>query len=858
MRNWYGPTCVKVGRFVFGSVTAATEFLIPLLFPPLRIREGISFLFPPLLTGCAGTRNPAGRRPRLPVKSLLFRQTRASDDGKCYSRTACPSRGGLRGGNPLHKDSVLITTLLLILLPSAVFAEYYPTVTGSVRDTSGASIQGVHVSIEELSMFTATDSDGEFIFNNVPSGKYQIQIGHIGFSSVQENIQVIVYEGYSGKLDLVMVSKTLILQEAESISKFSGMPLQSAQSISIPRQYWESRGSETLGDVLRDIPGVSIRKGDGVETISLRGSPVRAVKVELDGIPLNDPATGAARIDQVELSNLKSIVLTFQGYGGHVALKTFDLKGGMDEADEYGISGNAASFESYSTGSHARLSLQSTTLKLFLNHRQSSGNFPYLLNEGIRKTRLNNHSRQLTGNFTVKQRFEYGFIALSILKNSNFRGIPGILHVAPTPEASLEDNLLSVSLQSMQKIFASDITFNSFLLKNSSRFTSPQKQYNPDTNHTISKIAEDYEYDTRIYGFKSCFKKQVRKHEVSIGYEVQSDEYRGFDLIRNTATIGGMGLGYTRRITQNIPVNLSYHFRLSDWEADFSTFMNYFSVSNQNLENSNYFAPNIRLDLSRKWKSLTYRCHLGWGRSFLPPAFNALFLVENVFAVSNKNLNPERGESFSTGFQMIKTSGLVPCRMNINLYRSVMIDMIIWKVSSMGKYYPENESRVSISGMEIIYWFSLIRDLININSQFELKDASIETAGDINRGNIPPMIPRYAGSVDIGLRSGIISTHLRGRWVSRRYSTASNLDPISTAGMGLTAYSVYDFYNSIKFEKGRIRITLDIGIDNLFDESFRVVERTPMPGRSFRMVVKLRCISQSKPGFGEAGLHENR
>ena len=42
----------------------------------------------PSRAGCAGTRNPAGRRPRLPVKSLLFRQTRASDDGKCYSRTA--------------------------------------------------------------------------------------------------------------------------------------------------------------------------------------------------------------------------------------------------------------------------------------------------------------------------------------------------------------------------------------------------------------------------------------------------------------------------------------------------------------------------------------------------------------------------------------------------------------------------------------------------------------------------------------------------------------------------------------------------------------------------------------------------
>jgi len=74
---------------------------------------------------------------------------------------------------------------------------------------------------------------------------------------------------------------------------------------------------------------------------------------------------------------------------------------------------------------------------------------------------------------------------------------------------------------------------------------------------------------------------------------------------------------------------------------------------------------------------------------------------------------------------------------------------------------------------------------------------------------------------------------LQGRWVGRRYSTESNRDPISTAGMGLKPYAAYDLTlrRTLKFR--RINSAVEFGVNNILNESYRVIERNPTPGRAF-------------------------
>lgn len=80
---------------------------------------------------------------------------------------------------------------------------------------------------------------------------------------------------------------------------------------------------DAIGDWVRGIPGVQVRARGlgGAETLTIRGSRAQAVRVTLDGIPLDDPLTGAADLSLVPAASIESAELTagagaVAGWGG--------------------------------------------------------------------------------------------------------------------------------------------------------------------------------------------------------------------------------------------------------------------------------------------------------------------------------------------------------------------------------------------------------------------------------------------------------------------------------------------------------------------------------------------------------------
>src|SRR5580704_1849288 len=94
------------------------------------------------------------------------------------------------------KMSRLFLVCLAVLFscaPSFAQAVVNSTVTGTVTDPSGASVVGAQVGLTEtgtgLARSTQTNADGSYIFPDLPTGHYQIQVKKDGFNSyVQQNI----------------------------------------------------------------------------------------------------------------------------------------------------------------------------------------------------------------------------------------------------------------------------------------------------------------------------------------------------------------------------------------------------------------------------------------------------------------------------------------------------------------------------------------------------------------------------------------------------------------------------------------------------------------------------------------------
>lgn len=68
-----------------------------------------------------------------------------------------------------------------------------------------------------------------------------------------------------------------------------------------------SAGATELADAVAQLPFVSPRSGRAGVALSMRGARAEQVLVALDGLPLNDPATGAADLSDVPLAAIGSV-----------------------------------------------------------------------------------------------------------------------------------------------------------------------------------------------------------------------------------------------------------------------------------------------------------------------------------------------------------------------------------------------------------------------------------------------------------------------------------------------------------------------------------------------------------------------
>lgn len=107
---------------------------------------------------------------------------------------------------------------------------------------------------------------------------------------------------------------------------------QSGSSVSvITREELEKRGITQVFDALRLLPGVTVSRsggGGGVSSIRLRGASQGQVRVMLDGVPLNDPASvdGSFDFNHLTVNGIERIEVV---RGAQSALHGSDAMGGV-------------------------------------------------------------------------------------------------------------------------------------------------------------------------------------------------------------------------------------------------------------------------------------------------------------------------------------------------------------------------------------------------------------------------------------------------------------------------------------------------------------------------------------------------
>src|ERR1700730_11418117 len=119
----------------------------------------------------------------------------------------------------------LLCALLLVMvlmLPAAVFGQaYFGTVSGELKDTTGAVVQGAKVVLTDqqkgFTFYTTSDGSGRYLFRSIPPGLYMVSVEAQGFGRTQSAFKVDINENATANLTLKVVGATqTVMVEAQA------------------------------------------------------------------------------------------------------------------------------------------------------------------------------------------------------------------------------------------------------------------------------------------------------------------------------------------------------------------------------------------------------------------------------------------------------------------------------------------------------------------------------------------------------------------------------------------------------------------------------------------------------------------
>ncbi|MBZ5660057.1 MAG: TonB-dependent receptor [Acidobacteriia bacterium] len=225
----------------------------------------------------------------------------------------------------------------LAALPAAA-QEGNGTISGTVKDSSGAALKGALVQLEPSDKRAASDDQGQFKITDVAAGQYTLTASYVGLANFTETLTVGAGRSSSvdavlnvaGVTDQVVVTADRIQGEAEAINIE-----RTADDIVqvLPLKVIQSLPNTNIADAVGRLPSVTLERDEGEgKYVQIRGTEPRLSNMTINGVNIPSPESGvrnikmdiipAALVDRIEVSKTLSANQDADAIGGSVNLVT--------------------------------------------------------------------------------------------------------------------------------------------------------------------------------------------------------------------------------------------------------------------------------------------------------------------------------------------------------------------------------------------------------------------------------------------------------------------------------------------------------------------------------------------------------
>jgi outer membrane receptor protein involved in Fe transport len=231
--------------------------------------------------------------------------------------------------------AVIMRTGMILLFLGCALARLnaQSDVSGTVRDSSGAAIEGADVTLTagNYRASATTNLSGAFTFNGVPGESGTIEARALGFVTRQE-------KWIAGHTAALVLAPATVLQQVTVTANRTGTRLLDTPTsvVILSPAAIAASGALTTDDLLRQVPDFSLFRRTDSRTanptsqgVSLRGlgaSGASRALVLADGFPLNDPFGGWVFWDRVPRAEIERIEVAS---GGASHLYGSDALGGV-------------------------------------------------------------------------------------------------------------------------------------------------------------------------------------------------------------------------------------------------------------------------------------------------------------------------------------------------------------------------------------------------------------------------------------------------------------------------------------------------------------------------------------------------
>ncbi|MDB5231684.1 MAG: outer rane beta-barrel protein [Chitinophagaceae bacterium] len=205
-------------------------------------------------------------------------------------------------------------------------------VSGSLLDsTTGSGVEGASVSIIKNSdssfvTFVITDSQGNFFFESLQPGRYQLHVSHINYKIVKKNFAVDRKNNQTDFGIILMVMSPNLLEEITVQSESPPITMK-GDTTEFNAGSFKTAPNASVESLLKKLPGFYIDK-DG--TINLNGEKIRNVLVDGKSFFGNNPKTAtrnlpADAIDKIQVFDKLTESSELSGFNDGSGSKTINL-----------------------------------------------------------------------------------------------------------------------------------------------------------------------------------------------------------------------------------------------------------------------------------------------------------------------------------------------------------------------------------------------------------------------------------------------------------------------------------------------------------------------------------------------------